>query len=84
MGISFGGAVSMLFAHLYPELVENLLLLCPAIKTPIYTDAFKSLSNGDYSCLIPMSGDDLKSIAQLVSNKSRSSKFFPKKIMNSV
>ncbi len=82
IGCSYGGAVAGLFAHDYPEIIENLVLLCPAMKTPIPTNATKKLMDGDYSCLIPNSGSDLKNIALLVSNKSHSYPFFPKTIMN--
>ena len=79
-----GGAVAGLFAHDYPDIIQNLVLLCPAMKTPIPTTATKKLMEGDYSCLIPNSGNDLKNIALLVSNKSHSYPFFPKAIMNTV
>lgn len=50
------GAIAALFTSTYPECVENLILLCPAVKTPIPTITFQSVLNGDANILVPTNG----------------------------
>lgn len=80
IGCSFGGAVAALFAHTYPELVQNLALLCPAIKTPILTETCQQLIQGKYELLIPKNGEEFTTMIKLLTHKSM---FFPYKIMQS-
>jgi pimeloyl-ACP methyl ester carboxylesterase len=45
-----GGAVASVFAHYYPECVLNLALLCPAMKTPVFSEANKKILEGKNKC----------------------------------
>ena len=82
IGCSYGGAVAGLFAHDYPEIIENLVLLCPAMKTPIPTNATKKLMDGDYTSLIPQNGKQLANTLKLISVRFKV-KYLPSKIMDS-
>ena len=80
IGCSFGGAVAALFTAMYPECVENLALLCPAIKTPIITDTCQELLNGNYNLLIPENGDQFIRMISLLCHKTQ---YYPHRIMQS-
>lgn len=80
IGCSFGGAIAALFTHYYPENVQNLALLCPAIKTPILTETCKKLMNGQFDLLIPENGEQFITMIGLLCNKTQ---YYPQRIMQS-
>jgi abhydrolase domain-containing protein 6 len=78
VGISFGGGVAGIFASLYPNLVEKLVLLCPAVNTPVVTPAYAQLQAGNYKCLVPENGKDMIATLRLIADKTS---YYPEKIM---
>jgi len=52
------GAIAGLFAASYPECVQYLGLLSPAVKTPLLTKTCEKLINGKYNLLIPTTGEE--------------------------
>jgi pimeloyl-ACP methyl ester carboxylesterase len=80
IGCSYGGAVAALFTFKYPECVRNLALLCPAIKTPIMTEACQRVMSGNYDLLIPETGEQFLNMIEQLSHKTQ---YFPKRIMQS-
>jgi hypothetical protein len=77
-----GGAVASLFAHDYPDLVSNLALVCPAMKTPVLSEVHNKLMDGDYTSLIPQNGKQLANTLKLISVRFKV-KYLPSKIMDS-
>ena len=69
-----------LFAYKYPEYLDRLALLCPAMKTPELSEAHQKILKNDYSNLIPLSGNHLIDIINYISNRNQ---FMPMKLMNS-
>jgi hypothetical protein len=60
--------VASLFAYHFPECVVKLGLLCPAVRTPILTEACLQVVDGQFEHLIPKDGVDLSNICHLLTN----------------
>lgn len=80
IGCSYGGAVAALFAHYYPECIQNLALLCPAIRTPTLTNACQKVMNGHFNLLIPNNGKEFTEMIELLCTKTQ---YYPHRIMQS-
>ena len=78
---SFGGGIAGLFTTVYPELIESLIAICPAMKTPIVTELSKRLMNGDYGALIP---EDATQFTHLIELLTCQKVPFPRIIMQSL
>lgn len=79
IGCSFGGGISALFCYYHSECIENLILMCPAVKTPILTKTCQDLFDGNYEILIPSTGAKFVSMIQLLTYKQR---YYPAKMMS--
>ncbi|XP_041350447.1 monoacylglycerol lipase ABHD6-like isoform X2 [Gigantopelta aegis] len=74
IGTSLGGAISGLYASRYPEQIERLTLICPAMKTPTESDFFKqvdkAIEKGDeftvHDCsLLPQDAEALQNMLDM-------------------
>jgi abhydrolase domain-containing protein 6 len=59
VGTSLGGAIAALYASTYPQNLERITLICPAMKTPIETEFMKEVEAG-HCRLIPNNVDEMR------------------------
>lgn len=78
IGCSLGGAVVSLFTHYYPENVDKLCLMCPAIRTPTLSNTCQELLKGNYKHLMPRNGKEFTEMVALLSSKKT---YYPEIIM---
>jgi abhydrolase domain-containing protein 6 len=79
VGCSFGGAIVTYFTYLYPDMIENLCLLCPALtsRQSYMSEALKEIMNGNFKLLIPENGVDFRYMIEFLCSKPQ---YWPSRI----